>query len=280
MKIQNFAVSVLKSQINLLATVSKRRAGNKAFNIFCTPYLKKNYVPNTFFKSAEELLLDFEGLKTIGYRWNKGGEKRILIAHGFKSCAENFGHFVRLFIKKNYEVVAFDAPAHGRSQGKILTGIIYKNFIATVYNTYGPFDRFLGHSFGSMGISFFAAELPENKDLKIALVAPASDTLSLSNMFFNQMKINDKEVQKHFIKRIETLGKHPIEWFSIKRCLETIKSQILWVHDKSDKITPVEDAYNVQKLKPHNIQFNFTDGLGHRKIYRDEKVVKKIVEFL
>ncbi|MCO5292780.1 MAG: alpha/beta hydrolase [Chitinophagaceae bacterium] len=280
MKIQNFAVSVLKTQINLLAAVSKRRAGNKAFDIFCTPYLKKTYIPNSFFKSAEELLLDFEGLNTIGYRWNKGGEKRILIAHGFKSCAENFGHFVKLFIKKNYEVIAFDAPAHGRSQGKILTGIIYKNFIATVYNTYGPFDSFLGHSFGAMGIIFFAAELPENKDLKIALVAPASDTLSLSNMFFNQMKIKDKEVQKYFIKRIETLGKHPIEWFSIKRCLETINSQVLWVHDKFDRITPVKDAYIVQKLKLDNVQFIFTERLGHRKIYRDEKVVKNIVDFL
>lgn len=75
-------------------------------------------------------------------------------------------------------------------------------------------------------------------------------------------------------------GKHPVRWFSISRCMETLYSNILWIHDEGDRTTPVKDAYEVQRMKYNNVNFLFTNGLGHRKIYRDEKVVQKVTGFL
>lgn len=280
MKLQQLAQSYHISRIKALSLVSKRKAAKSAFDLFCWPYTRMKYEPTGFVKKAEQLQMNFDGLKTTGYRWNKGGSKRIYIAHGFRSSAANFGHIAKRLVDKGYEVIAFDAPGHGKSDGKRITAIIYKNFIEQINKLYGPFDGYVCHSFGGLAVSFTVAEIPENESIKIALVAPASDTKALSEEFFRQMKVTDKKVQQYFFEEIETLGQHEIEWFTIKRSLETIKGKVLWIHDEGDKVTPVKDAHIVQQLNFPNVEFVFTEGLGHRKIYRDENVVKQIVDFL
>jgi hypothetical protein len=62
--------------------------------------------------------------------------------------------------------------------------------------------------------------------------------------------------------------------------LKKIKAQILWLHDKDDKITPLSDVLRVKDENYLNIQFIITKGLGHRKIYKDAKIGKTIVNFL
>lgn len=280
MKLQKLAQSFYINRIRALSLFSKRRAAKYAFDIFCRPFTRMKYKPAGYLKSAELLQLKFNGLNTVGYRWNKGGSKKIYIAHGFRSSAVNFHHFAKKFVQKGYEVIAFDAPAHGMSEGSRITAIIYKRFIEEVNKLYGPFDAYLCHSFGALGVTFAVAEMPENENITIALVAPASDTKVLSEIFMQQMKITDKKVQQYFFEEIETLGQQPIEWFSIKRCMDTLKGKMLWIHDESDRVTPLSDAHTVQQMNCPNIEFIFTKGLGHRKIYRDEKVVNRLVEFI
>ena len=73
---------------------------------------------------------------------------------------------------------------------------------------------------------------------------------------------------------------HTVNWFSISRALKKIKAKILWLHDKDDKITPLKDVLKVKEENYLNIQFVITKGLGHRRIYKDAKVGKAIVNFL
>lgn len=280
MKLQKITQRFYISQIRALSFFSQKKAAQYAFDLFCRPHTRVQYKPSGYLKKAEVLNMKFKSLKTTGYRYNRGGSKKICIAHGFRSSAVNFQHFAKHFADKGYEVVAFDAPAHGMSQGHKLNAVMYKQFIEEVNKRFGPFDGYLCHSFGGLAVCLAVAEMPHNELINIALVAPASDTLSLCNMFFSQMKITDKKLQQYFINEIETLGKKPINWFSVKRCMETLKSKVLWIHDEGDRVTPVNDAKLIQELKYPNIEFFYTKELGHRKIYRDEQVISKLVEFL
>lgn len=280
MKLQQLAQSYYINRIRALSMVSRKKAARFAFDIFCWPFTRMKYETTGYLKNAEQLGLNFNGLKTIGYRWNKGGSRKLYIAHGFRSSSANFVHFAKKFVEQGFEVVAFDAPGHGMSEGKRITAIIYKNFVEQINSAYGPFDAYVCHSFGGLGVSFALAEIKTEVPVKVALIAPASDTRSLSEMFFKQMKITDRKLQDYFFEEIERLGKQPIEWFSIKRAMRTMNADVLWVHDQDDKVTPVNDAYIVQKESFQNIQFFFTKGLGHRKIYRDEKIVGRVVDFI
>jgi hypothetical protein len=55
---------------------------------------------------------------------------------------------------------------------------------------------------------------------------------------------------------------------------------VLWIHDEDDKITPIKDVIKVKEDGHSHIQFIFTNGLGHQKIYRDHTVKKAILDFL
>jgi pimeloyl-ACP methyl ester carboxylesterase len=73
---------------------------------------------------------------------------------------------------------------------------------------------------------------------------------------------------------------HTVNWFSISRTLKKIKAKILWLHDKDDRITPLKDVLKVKEENYLNVQFVITKGFGHRRIYKDAKVGKTIVNFL
>jgi hypothetical protein len=52
------------------------------------------------------------------------------------------------------------------------------------------------------------------------------------------------------------------------------------LHDRHDTTTPVKDVLPIVQRKPGHVQFHFTDGLGHSRIYKDEAVKKLISDFL
>lgn len=277
---QKIAVAYIRTKFKLLAAVSKKKAATKAFDLFCTPQLRNVKELPAIFKEAEKLQFKFQEYTITGYRWNKSAGRKALIIHGFESSVINFDKYVNPLIKKGYEVLAFDAPAHGRSSGKRINAIIFRDFIKHVCQKYGPVQSFIAHSFGGLAICLALAETGHDENFRIALVAPATETKTALDQFFQFIKMDDAEVRKEFEEIITQLSGHPVAWFSIHRALKKIKAKILWLHDKDDKITPLEDVLKIKEENHLNIQFIITKGLGHRRIYRDAKVGKAIVSFV
>ena len=231
-------------------------------------------------QNSTRLSLNFEGLDITGHQWNKGGNKKLLIAHGFRSASANFKHFAEKLSAKGYEVLAFDAPAHGLSGGKTISALVYKSFVHAINEHFGPFDAYLAHSFGGLAVSLHLEEIPDNARIKVVLIAPAANTQQLCEDFFREMRIKDPLVQQHFYDKIRHLSNKDVEWFSLNRAAGGIKGEVLWVHDTGDKVTPVDDALQLQQKHLPNFHFLFTSNLGHRRIYRDENVVSAIIDFL
>jgi hypothetical protein len=76
------------------------------------------------------------------------------------------------------------------------------------------------------------------------------------------------------------MGGKPPEWYSVSRAAANIKAQVLFLQDKDDHITPLSDVKPIMDKNYPNFQFVISEGLGHRRIYRDEQSLKKIIEFL
>ena len=133
----------------------------------------------------------------IGYRWNKGGQRKVLILHGFESTAVNFESYIQPLIKKGYEVLAFDGPAHGRSSGKKITALVYRDMIKYVQEHYGPVQSFMGHSFGGFVLSLAMAEMAHDENYRLVFIAPASQTSTAIDNFFTFLRLDDK-VRKEF----------------------------------------------------------------------------------
>lgn len=222
----------------------------------------------------------FQQYSITGYRWNKGASRTAMIVHGFESSSVNFDRYVNVLVKKGYEVLAFDAPAHGKSSGKQINAIIYRDFIKYIHQKYGPVQTFIAHSFGGLAVTMALAEIKHDANCRLILIAPATETSTALDHFFKFIHNNDEAVRDEFEKIIVKISGHPVAWFSISRTLQKIKAKILWLHDEDDKITPLKDVYKIRRESHSNIRFVITKGLGHRRIYRDSQVVKTVTEFV
>lgn len=275
---QKLILTYVIIKYKFLSALSKKLAASKAFQLFCTPqYRNKKKLPPVFEK-AEQMHFAFDEIIIRGYRWNHPSDKKILILHGFESSVVNFDRYIKPLTKTGYEVLAFDAPAHGRSGGKKINAVLYKNLIVAINHLYGPITNFMAHSLGGLALSLYLDETPHDEAFKIVLIAPATETKTAIDSFFRFLRL-DSEVRKEFDKNIEKMsGKLP-EWFSINRMADNIKASVLWLQDKDDDMTPLRDVAPVIDKNYSNFQFIISEGLGHRRIYRDNKTYKTILKF-
>jgi pimeloyl-ACP methyl ester carboxylesterase len=278
---QKLAINYIRARLNILALVSPKKAAKKAFDLFCTPRKKSRKDVPAVFASGENLSFRLEGHTVRGHRWLPAArpEKKVLIAHGFESTSKNFEQYIQALLKKNYEVLAFDAPAHGESGGKRITLPLYIKTLRIIYEDYGPIQSFMGHSFGGLAISHLLESIPHDRAAKLVLVAPPGGIISAVDSFFQLLQLSG-EVRKAFDEYIyEHSGLLP-EYFSMRRAMDHITASVLWLHDEDDRITPLKDALVVKEDQHDNLRFVITKGLGHRKIYRDPAIMEQIAVFL
>jgi pimeloyl-ACP methyl ester carboxylesterase len=276
---QQIALSYIRTKFRLVSLLSAKKAAEKAMQLFCTPQHRNRKKLPPIFEKAEEINFSFEGYQIKGYRWNHPSEKKLLILHGFESSVINFDRYIKPLTKAGYEVLAFDAPAHGRSSGKQINVVLYKNFVLRIDGHYGPVTNFIAHSFGGLALSLALDEKGSHEEMKIVFIAPATESTTAINSFFSLLKLNDP-VRKEFDNLIEEVGGHRPEWFSISRVAGKLKAKVLWLQDKDDKMTPLSDVEPVIEKKYPHFQFIISEGLGHRRIYRDNNSVKSILKFL
>jgi pimeloyl-ACP methyl ester carboxylesterase len=253
-------------------------AAEKAFELFCTPFVKS--LPKKQLNNAEFLSFTLNQKTIKGYQWNASGNKTLLILHGFNSAAYKFERYAQLAVEKGYRVLAFDALAHGQSDGKTTNAVEYKQTILKIIDQFGPINSFIGHSFGGIGIALALEEMEDVASKKVVLIAPATETSTAINKAFELLKITDTKVRNEVDKLIVEIGGKPTEWYSIRRVVQNVQPQILWIHDEDDDITPLSDAIKVKEDNHGNINFVITKGLGHQRIYHDAGVKKQVIDFL
>ena len=276
---KRLALSYIRTKLNLLAKVSTRKAAEQAFRIFTTPPSRVTKELPVIFKKAEKLSFVFDGVPIAGYRWNAPKEKKVLILHGFESSVVNFDKYISPLLKKGYEVLAFDAPAHGRSGGKIINAVDYKNFILYLLQHYGPVTSFISHSFGGLALSLALEELPHDERWKAVLIAPATESKTAMKQFFGLLKL-DAGIKEEFEALITEANGNPLSWYSVARAAANIRAQVLFLQDKKDLQTPYADVVPIMEKQYPNFTFRISDGLGHRRIYKDANSIKTIMEFL
>lgn len=276
---KNMALGLIRTRLRLLKFTSTRKAGAVAFDLFCTPPTRVRKT-SALLQQHESIQLRFEGMRIQGYRCGHPAAKKILLLHGFSSSAVNFDHWVNPLLDKGYEVLAFDAPAHGKSEGKRINALIYSRLIELIVETYGPIDACIGHSLGGLALSLYLERHPESRNIHVVLIAPATETTTAIVKAFELIGLPHSSVQRAMEMEIERMSGHPASWFSVNRAIRQINNRVLWVHDENDDITPLSDVKRLRQDQPAHIRFHITKGLGHRKIYRDPAVLDTVVRFL
>jgi pimeloyl-ACP methyl ester carboxylesterase len=156
--------------------------------------------------------------------------------------------------------------------------ILYKNVISQILKLYTPVNGIMAHSLGGLATALVLEETNDTS-IKAVLIAPLTESTTAIKNFFKFVRVDDA-VRTAFDKLLFQLAFKPAEWFSANRIVAVINNKILWLHDEEDTVCPYKDSLPTRNNKPLNVEFVTTSGLGHNKIYRDEDVQKKVIDFL
>lgn len=275
-------IGYYKRKLQIIGIFSTRKAAMIAFDLFCTPFTNttQKRVP-TIFQQSDATSFKLHDLTIRGFQWksNLSNSKKVLIVHGFSSYAYKFEGFIAPLKELGFEVFAFDAPAHGNSDGKRINAILYKEMILEVEKLFGPFYAIIAHSFGGISAALAMEQMPFPEQRKLILIAPATETRTAVNNFFTVITANDAII-KDFEQYILEMTGQSFAYFSTARVIRTIPSSVLWVHDQDDKICTYSDMKDLVTENINRTEFLVTKGLGHNKIYLDPSVRQQIVKFI
>lgn len=275
---QSLLLFSIKSKIKIASAISPKWGAAIAFKIFCTPFRKSRNVAPPIFAESIEFDIQVDGYTIHGYCWNTSAAQKALILHGFESRAYNFDRYIAPLVNKGYAVYAMDGKAHGKSEGEITNAPEYAVMIKVLEEKTGKFDAFISHSFGGIALCLYQ-ELNNNPAAKMVLIAPATETNSAIALFCSFFELGAR-IKASIHKYIKEKSGQDTSFYSIKRIAPKLKNPILWIHDNDDDITPISDVKPLMELHPTNIEFLITNGLGHRKIYKDAAVMKRIIDFI
>lgn len=279
---QRILIAYYRQKLNLIGIISPKRAAVLTFNLFCTPVPARSIkkIPSVF-KDAKSIAFKLNSLIIRGYQWKVdiASPKKILVVHGFSSCAYKFGALIEALKNAHFEVLAFDAPAHGQSHGKKINALIYKEMILEAEKQFGPFNAIVAHSLGGLSAALAMEELDFLENRKLVLIAPATETTTTVSNFFSIIPVNIK-TKNAFESYIKEVTGHTFTHFSAARVTRSIPNEIFWVHDEEDKICPYTDMKNLITENIEGTEFLITKGLGHSKIYSDPMVIDRVLKFI
>ena len=217
----------------------------------------------------------FKNFDIQTYRWGDAKHKIVFLVHGWEGQAGNLTGLVDLLLEKKYQVMAFDAPAHGKSSKGKTNMFEFTEFVSIMFKKYQP-DVIISHCMGSVTT---AGVLRRNSDIHIKqwflVTAPYSfkNTIKeVSNFFALTHRTTNK-----LIKMAEKDAGENIEMLNMKTYCGNLKnvSEALIVHSKKDKVLPIALARKVHKDFPLSELIELED-LGHYSILWSDEL-KEII---
>lgn len=202
--------------------------------------------------------------------------RKILLVHGWSGRGTQLVKIADAMLEAGFSTISFDAPAHGKSQGRTT---LMPEFIASILELekqFGPFEYAIGHSLGGMSV---LNAVKEGLTIKKAVCIGAADIIQdIIDDFISKLKISPKfgtRLKDHF----EAKFKLEMDAFSASRAAKKTNIPVFVVHDLNDDEVPVACAYNICK-NLSNPTLLVTKNLGHRKILGDKKVITDCLDFL
>lgn len=237
--------------------------------------------------AAGATILDFpfEDQRLTGYSWGAG--KNVLLVHGWGSRASHLAPLGRVLARSGFRVVAYDAPAHGRSlkrgQENQSNLIEFCRAISGVARAMRPVYAVVGHSMGASATAFTIASQAIDPDYKfsterLVMISSAASLSRTIENFCRRAGLRDGAVEE-LAKGLERNFDIRVAELSVALALKNINARVLIVHDRDDEEVPMEDALSLQRSRD-DARFITTHGTGHQTILASRALIKAVKEFL
>ena len=223
-------------------------------------------------------------------------EKRqctVICSHGFEGRGTNFFKFIPKLTEKGFRVLAPDYPLHGNTGGTEagLHGLGWS--LNCILNYIKEPVILLSHSLGINATTFnyYISDEKTRNQIKGFVGIGTSD---ITNEYFIDLGRSlggDDYTNNLFIEKVSERFGINSRYLDVSDIIRYFNYPCLIVHDENDRELSVNCAINVSKHIQERFQtykigdkeypcFHKTKGLGHRRILRDDNVVKVVVDFI
>lgn len=268
----------IKRWAKLLQFFSPNTAANYALKLFLSPQRYSTPERERMMQESakNELFLVPEINKEVMVYTYGYSKTKVLLAHGWAGRGTQLFELADKLLENGMMVISFDAPAHGMSKGKTTNLNEMAKTIHFLNTTFGPFEAAIGHSFG--GIALFTAQAEKPFLNKLVSIGIDSSIANIIDEFIEKLGLKPKVsslVQQKLAKNIH----YNIDEVSAAASAKKLSIPTLILHDIKDKDVDVSSAFKIRQNLSKG-ELLVTKGLGHRQIFRDQKVIQKIIAFI
>jgi pimeloyl-ACP methyl ester carboxylesterase len=268
----------LRLYFNSIGLLFPDYSANFLINLFSSPLTRviRSKEKDVLKQSRQEQLL-VAGVSLQVYTWGEG-EKMAMLFHGWQSNAGSLGAFVEPLLAEGYKVIAFDAPAHGNSQGKKANLVYFKRAAKALFQKYGTPELAVGHSLGANSIIMTAfedaLEIP-----KVVLISPLNRLMSVFEEMQEQFSIPDRLFDLFIDKFGRNSGYEFRDFYFHKFGERGPLESVILLHDKNDRITSFSHAEEMKEGWP-SLYLKGIEGSGHYKILWSEETLQSAMNFI
>ncbi|RAV97781.1 alpha/beta hydrolase [Pseudochryseolinea flava] len=226
---------------------------------------------------AKPFSLNVEGKNIHGYRWGES-KSYVLCIHGWAGRGTQFRRFIKPLQAAGLSVVAFDGPAHGKSDGSKTQILEFELVLKQILAQEGMPVGVICHSFGG-GAALFATM--NGLEFK-RIVNIGSPTIGDEIIKTYLRNINGSwSTGEHFKTYMQKTYGRPFDEFTAMYFVKHLPHHVdlLLIHDEDDREVTIKHAEALIQIYP-SAHLMRTKGLGHTRILKDDAVIQAAVEFV
>jgi alpha-beta hydrolase superfamily lysophospholipase len=203
----------------------------------------------------------------------------VLVVHGWISHAARMREVIQALSARGLRVIAFDAPAHGRSAARQLDLQGYREALSAVGSACAPIAAVLAHSFGAITAVSWLADDPAGASLRAAvLVGLPRDVGFLFESFTQAMSLSPRIIRRMRVLFRARYGYDPQDYCAA-RLAKRIRVPVLLVHGGDDEFVPPAHSEEVA-LALADARLLVLSGLNHSGPLRDAVTVQLMADFI
>lgn len=271
-----FVLRLIRGGLRWLGKIAPGLSSRLAYRLwfyprrFDTPAREKRWLAD-----AEPVEIRHNEERLVGYQWGSGPV--VLLVHGWDGRGSQMAAFAAPLAAAGYRSVAVDLPAHGQSTGRRTNMAEAADAINTIAEAVGPVEAVIGHSFGAGALArSMATGLKVNKAV---LISSPANLRWMADSFYSMLDLSPR-IQRGIEARINRdFGQSIWEEVSADHNLQGSSIPGLIFHDQGDRDIPFSQAERIAEAWPA-ARLVPTDGLGHRRILRNQEVINTCVEFI
>lgn len=216
------------------------------------------------------------GTSTRIQAWKWGRGPLVLLVHGWEGRGSQLAPFVRPLVESGHQVVAFDAPGHGASSGSRSSLPHVAWAVRGVADAIAPPHAIVAHSLGCAATTLALRDGMTAQ--RLVFIAPPLNPSDYVMRFGQILNVSDAVLDRMKL-RIEERFLRKWSDYSLEETAREMTTPLLVVHDQEDSETFHSEGEALAAAWP-GAQFVSTNGLGHRRILRDEKVIAEAARFI